>query len=206
MGSLSKPRKEAGMIFSLPSYRRLSEADLARLRRDDERYPFNRVVRMLLNLLLLSGLWGMPLYARWIVLPDIVGVETKNLPKAILGEWWSDRKFGEWWNEHKAVVELTAAQQVRLFWEGALIETADYRIVENVLEVSDFRSQPVDHRLLVNPQRFQISIHGNQLILTPASFGFTPIPENAVWEGSSLRLVLPTWQGWSVTFWRRDNR
>ena len=45
-------------------------------------------MRMLLNLLLLSGLWGMPLYARWLVLAD--QAMDQPLSEAVVGKWWRD--------------------------------------------------------------------------------------------------------------------
>ncbi|MGH7168893.1 MAG: hypothetical protein ACRELF_01065 [Gemmataceae bacterium] len=183
------------MIFSLPSYRRLSEVDLDRLRRDEDRDSSNRVARVLFNLLLLMGLWGVPLYARWVLLSDVVGAE--SLPKAALGKWWKD---------DKAVLEFTADQQLRLIQNGALIESADYWMLGDTLNVSDFKSQPGNHRLPVSRQCFHISIRDDRLDVTPATTGFTAIPEKAWVEGSSLRLVLPAWHGATVQFRRGDVR
>ena len=191
-------------MFSLPNYRRLSDADLDRLRRDNDRNSSSSVARILFNLLLLAGLWGVPLYARWMLLADVIGAE--SLPKAILGEWWDDRHHGEWWNADKAVLEFTTDQQIRLFWGKALIETANYRIVGNTLEVSNFIHHPDGRHLTVNSQHYQITIYGNRLNVSPSTTGFTPVPENAAEEWSGLRSVLPTSRGAFVRFWRRDKR
>ena len=182
------------MIFSLPSYRRLSEADLDRLSRDEDRNSSNRIARVLFNLLLLAGLWGVPIYARWVFLSDVVG--TKSLPNAMLGKWWKD---------DEVYLEFTADQQIRLFWKGAMIETADYRIFGDMLEVSDITRHPGDRHLSVNPQHYRISIRGHQLDITPSTTGFTPIPERST-EGSTLRLVLPAWHDATVHLRRRAER
>jgi hypothetical protein len=73
------------MFSSLPDYRRFAEADLQRLRKDHKRNPSNRLGGMMFNLVLLAGLWGVPLYARWFVLSNITS--THPLPEAVLGEW-----------------------------------------------------------------------------------------------------------------------
>lgn len=167
------------MIFSLPSYRRLSDLDLARLRLDDERNPSWRAGRMLLNLLLLSGLWGMPLYARWLVLAD----QARDQP-------FSEAVLGKWWLGDRAILEFTPNRHLRLCGEKGLIETAEYQIVNDTLWVDDFKRQPGDVALLVKAQCFQITIRDNQLIVRPAKFGFTPIPRHG-WEDSVLRRLLP---------------
>jgi hypothetical protein len=69
-----------------------------------------------------------------------------------------------------------------------------------------FRTLLGDDPLPVNPQCFQITIRGARLQITPATIGFTPVPENTAWERSALRGVLPAWHGKSVTFWRRHKR
>jgi hypothetical protein len=177
------------MIFSLPSYRRLSETDLACLRKDDAQQTSTRAARVFFNLLLLVGLWGAPLYARWVVLAD--------LPKAVLGKW----QHGE-----KNVLEFTPNYQVRLLRDGDAIETAKYRFAGDVLVLSDFRRQPGDRPLPVDQQGYSISLHGDRLTITPAADWFTPVPDNAAREGSSLRLLLPAFHGASVQFRRANDR
>lgn len=177
------------MIFSLPSYRRLSDMDLARLRRDDERNPSRRAMRMLLNLLLLSGLWGMPLYARWLVVAD--QARGQPLSEAVLGKWWRDEEV---------FLEFTPDRHLRLCREEGLIESAEYQIVGDMLWVSDFRRRDL---LAVEPQCFRISLRGNQLILTPAKDGFTARGRD---DRSSLRTVLPAWEGATVQFQRGKSR
>lgn len=182
------------MIFSsLPDYRRFSDDALKRL--SDGRSTADRLAGMLFNLAILAGLWGAPLYARWVILSDIQ--ETKGLPEAVLGRW----PVGD-----NSLLEFTPDQQIRLFWHGALIETADYRISGDMLEISNFKLQPGDHDLELNRQRYQIAIRADQLIVTPSASGFMPVPHNAAWEGSRLRLTLPHFHGSSVQFPRENRR
>jgi hypothetical protein len=182
------------MIFSsLPDYRRFSDAALERLR--EGRSPADRFAGMLFNLAILAGLWGAPLYARWVILSDIQ--ETKGLPEAVLGRWL----VGD-----KSLLEFTPDQQIRLFRDDALIETADYRIIGDTLQISNFKLQPGDHELELNQQRYQISLRAGQLIVTPSTSGFTPVPEHAQWEEGRLRLILPHFHGDSVRFLRENRR
>jgi len=181
------------MIFSLPSYRRLSEADLERFRNAGDQQSSIRVARALFNILLLAGLWGAPLYARWCVLSDMK--ETPSLSEAVLGQW----RYGD-----KSLLEFTSDQQIRLSQDGMMIETASYRIVGDVLEIYDFKLQLGHHDLEINQQRYQISILDENLIVRPSAIGFTPVPEHTQWERSGLRMVLPQFHGASVQFRRRD--
>jgi hypothetical protein len=184
------------MIFSsLPDYRRFSDAALERIRQDDGRKTFDRLAAMLFNLAILAGLWGAPLYARWMVLSDMH--ETKSLSEVVLGRW----RVGD-----TSLLEFTLDQQIRLFWHGALIETADYRIIGDMLEISNFKLQPGDHELELNQQYYQIALRTGQLIVTPSTSGFTPVPEHAQWEESRLRLILPHFHGASVQFLRENRR
>lgn len=183
------------MFSSLPDYRRFAELALPRLRKDNEREPSNRLGSMMLNVVLLAGLWGVPLYARWIVLSDLS--LSSNLAAEILGKW----RIGD-----ASYLEFTAHHQLRLIVNETLKETAHYRIIGDVLEVSRFTLQPENRTLEINQQNYRVSIHGNQLAATAADVGFTPIPEHAQEERSGLRKVLPPWHGPIIRFRRADNR
>ena len=82
------------------------------------------------------------------------------------------------------------------------METADYRIFGDMLEVSEFTRH---RRLSVNPQHYRITIRGDQLTITPSRTGFTPIAERSG-EGSALRWVLPPFSDRSVHFRRQNKR
>jgi hypothetical protein len=186
------------MFPSLPNYRRFAETTIQRIRKNRKRKT-DRPARMLFNVLLLAGLWGVPLYARWMILSDLNVIQV--LSEEVLGKWEMDNKG------HKRILEFTL-KQLRLIQNKAITESADYQIVGDALWVSSFKSQPGDHPLPVNQQRYQISIRDHRLIIKPATTGFTRIPENAAWEGpSQLRIiVLPPWQGAISQFQRADNR
>jgi hypothetical protein len=185
------------MLPSLPDYRRFAEATIRRIRKDRKRRT-DRPARMLFNVLLLAGLWGIPLYGRWLMLSDTD--ITQDLPEAVLGRWLIGEK-GE-----RGVLEFTPRKQLRLIRNnGVMIESADYEIVGDALWLSNFKSRS-DHLLPVDHQRYQISIRDDRLIVKPATSGFTHIPEHAADEGPSwLRMELPPWQGVNRQFQRADN-
>ncbi len=185
------------MLPSLPSYRRFAEATIQRINKARKRKSSDRPVRMLFNVVLLAGLWGLPLYSRWLILPDKNIIQ--DLPEAVLGRWLIGEK-GE-----RGVLEFTPKKQLRLIRNGAIIESAEYEIIGDSLWVSDFKSQSRDHLLPVDQQRYEISVYDNRLIVKPATSGFTHIPENSALEGSGLRLVLPPWQIVISQFQRADN-
>jgi hypothetical protein len=198
------------MFSSLPDYRHFADSALQRLGNDPERKPSTRFGGMVLNLVLLAGLWGLPLYARRIVLSDRNGSEsthestTKTTPESRVN--LSEDIIGKWQSAGANYLEFTANQQLQLIQNEELIETADYRIVGEVLEVSSFKLQPGDRDLEINQQKYRISIHGDQLALKAADKGFTPIAEKMQWEKSNLRKVLPPWHGPIIRFERADNR
>ncbi len=185
------------MFPSLPNYRRFAEATIQRIDKARKRKSSGRPARMLFNVVLLAGLWGLPLYGRWMILSGMN--TTQCLPEAVLGRWLIGEK-GE-----RGVLEFTPKKQLRLIRNRAIIESADYEIIGDSLWVSDFKSQSRDHLLPVDQQRYEISIYDNRLIVKPATTGFTRIPENSALEGSGLRLVLPPMHGVISQFQRANN-
>lgn len=183
------------MFSSLPDYRRFAESALPRLRKDHERETSNRIGGMAFNIILLAGLWGVPLYARWMILSD--RNPTQNLSTEVLGKWRKD-------DSH--ILEFTRRGELLLILirNKVVVESADYRIAGDVLEVSGFTQQPENRLLPVNQQRYQLFLRGDRLLIKPATTGFTSIPERAS-EGSGLRLVLPPWSGVTVQFQRVDD-
>jgi hypothetical protein len=181
------------MFASLPEYRRIAEAVIPRLRKDPHRTISNRFAGKLLSLALLAGLWGLPLYARWMVLSD----RNPPLPlsEAVLGEWRSD--------DRNILAFNRLNQKLWLSQDGVIIESANYRIQGEELEVSGFIRQPDNLLLPVGPQRYQISIRVDRLIVRLADTGFTNVPCRAD-EGSKLRRVLPPWHGTTLQFQRVD--
>ncbi len=186
------------MFSSLPDYRRFAESSLRRLRKDQKRTTSGRLGRIVFNLVLLAGLWGLPLYARWMVVSEM----NATLPLS------SSLLEGEWRGDDGSVLLFAPSKELRLIEKGTMIESADYRIVDDELEIGGFMRQPGDRFLPVVVQRYQVrfTIRGDRMIIVPAKKGFTPIPEKASEEGSRLRLVLPPFRGISVVFHRADER
>jgi hypothetical protein len=183
------------MFSSLPDYRRFAEADLQRLRKDHKRNPSNRLGGMMFNLVLLAGLWGVPLYARWFVLSNIN--PTQPLSEAVVGEWRRDEKW---------TLSFTRTEELQLIEEESIFETAHYQILGDKLLVSGFTRQPDNRLLPVESQCYQISVRGHRLSVEPASIGFTSIPEKGAGGGSWLRKVLPAFHGSTVEYHRADDR
>lgn len=179
------------MIFSVPRYRRLSEDDLARLDKDDPRNPSRRLQSALLNILLLAGLWGIPFYGRSVVLS---AMNEEMLRKDIIGKWLTSGG---------GLLEFTPNERVRLSYDKRVVESAYYSFVGgDIVEIGGFRQQPGDHYMAVEPQWYQISIQGGQLLtVMPSTYGFRP-SLNAAVERSSLCRVLPTSRGDSRQFRR----
>jgi hypothetical protein len=183
------------MFPSLPDYRRIAEATIQRIRKDRKRTT-DRPARMLFNVLLLTGLWGVPLYARWMILSDMNVAQV--LSEDILGKWLIGEKGA------RGFLEFTPKRQLRLIQNnGVMIESADFEIVGGALWVSNFKSQPGGHLLPTDHQCYQISIRDDQLIVKPATSGFTHVPVDS-WEEGRLRMVLPPWQGVIRQFQRAD--
>jgi hypothetical protein len=121
------------MIFSVPRYRRLSEDDLARLNKDDPRNPTRRLQSALLNILLLAGLWGVPLYGRSVVLSAMN--EPKSALEAVVGKWRPT-------NGSHFQIAFTSEGQFVLSWKETVVATARYSSHEgdkHVIVLSDFR-------------------------------------------------------------------
>lgn len=193
------------MFSSLPDYCRLAESVLPRLRKDSEQRTPNRLRRMALNLVLLAGLWGLPLYARWMVLAD------RNPPQEMsdsLSQHPSEDILGKWRkDESNSILEFSRKGELRLIGQQEVVESADYRIVGDELEVSGFRQQPDDRLLTVNQQRYQIITRGDRLLIKPAPAGFTSVPlDRSHAADGSLRYVLPPWSGQSSKFHRVKDR
>ena len=139
------------MIFSLPSYRRLSEADLDRLRKDSDENISNRVSRALFNILLLAGLWGLPFYLRSLVQPE--ASDTIDPSKAIVGRWQSRA-------QKSLALEFTRNGDFRLSRQGIVKLTAHYHF--------DKRDEVVLYDF--NPPRIIIIDHAED---TVAQYRFT---------------------------------
>lgn len=184
------------MSYSLPDYRRFAEAALQRLRKDHTRKTSNRWERMLLNVVLVAGLWGGVLYARWLIPSDVNPAQ--NLPVALFGKWQSE------WLGDRGFLEFTPNHQLLLVRNGKMIESADYQIVGDVLMISGFTDQPSGRDLELQSQCYRISIHGSQLTINAADIGFTRVPEHLQFEKSGLRTVLPFWQGHIVHYQRAE--
>lgn len=182
------------MFSSLPDYPRSAETVLQPPREGNEGKAADRIGRMLFRLAILAGLWGVVLYARWMIVSDMIPAQ--NLPEAVLGKWQSDRMDG------RSFIEFTPNHQLRLVGNGTTIESADYEIVGGELMIWRFQHPPGDRDLELGQQCYQISVRGNQLAVTVSDRGITPIPEHTQFEPSSLRLLLPFWQGYTVQFQR----
>lgn len=183
------------MFSSLPDYRRFAHTALQRLNNAPERKPSNRFCGMLLNLVLLAGLWGLPLYARWMILTE--RDSTKSLAEAIIGKWRCSET---------SYLEFTPDHHLRLFRNDSIIESADYQLVGHVLQVFRFKLQPGDQELEINQQCYRFSIRGDRLNVTSADIGFTPVisidrPRDRS-GGSHMRQVLPRWHGAILHFQR----
>ncbi len=185
------------MLPSLPSYRRFAEATIQRINKARKRKSSDRPARMLFNVVLLAGLWGIPLYGRWMILTAMN--PTQALTEAILGKWRIGKE-GSW-----SFFEFTPKQLRLVGKKGEMIESADYDIAGDVLMLFAFKLQPGDHDLEIGQQCYQISIRGDQLTVTPSNAGFTPIDRHD-WPECRLRGLLPRRQGETREFQRADNR
>lgn len=184
------------MFSSLPDYRRFAEATLQRLRMDPKQKTSDRLGGMVINIVLLAGLWGVPLYARWLILSDVNS--TQPLSEAVLGKWRRD---------DRDILEFTRRGELHLIRNEVMVESADYRIEGDILEVSGFTEQPDDRPLPVVQQRYQIAIRGARLIIKPAPSGVNWVPDRRHAEGgNSLLFVLPPWSGVTAHFQRMDDR
>lgn len=146
------------MFSSMPDYRRFAEAALQRLRKDHTRKTCTRWERMLLNVVLVAGLWGVPLYARWVVLSDID--RPADVAEGIVGKW---RAMD---GSHFSIAFNTDGQ-FALSWKETLVETARYWFNDgdqNEIVLAEFRQQPGD-RLIEGEKMcwFRVSLAGKKL-------------------------------------------
>ncbi|HEY7155462.1 MAG TPA: hypothetical protein VH575_15980, partial [Gemmataceae bacterium] len=138
----------------MPNYRRLSAADLNRLRKDDDRTTSSFVANALFNLLLLAALWGLPYYFCSLVLSK--ESESANPRKAIIGVWLPAAE-----DAHDAIgraIEFTRDGEFRLSRGGIVELTAHYRFDEfgyiwlyhwNPPRVLDPKAADAEYRLVV---------------------------------------------------------
>jgi hypothetical protein len=137
-------RREGETMFnSIPDYRRFAEATIQGVCKDRQRTSPDRLARMLFNVILLAGLWGVPLYARWVILADI----DKDIAKpeqaqgTIIGKWRAT-------NGTHFSITFTEDGQFVLSWKEIILETATYWFHQGnqeLIVVADFREQPGDH-------------------------------------------------------------
>jgi len=173
------------MVFSLPSYRRLSEADLHRLRNDSAQRTSARIARILFNILLLVGLWGLPLYLRSFVSSKPSGTIDPHEaidPEAIIGRWRSADGSG-------AVLEFTRDGALRLSREGIVKLTAHYRFNERGDIVFYDINPPlvIDHQEEPGAQcRYTLRFTGDGFSVTDRGWEF-----DAMWRGSDRITVGP---------------
>jgi hypothetical protein len=152
---------------------------------------------MLFNVVLLAGLWGIPLYGRWMILPGVN--PTQALAEAMLGKWQIGKEGS------RSFFEFTPKQLRLVGKKGETIESADYDIAGDVLMLSGFKLQPGDRDLEIGHQCYRISIRGDQFTVTPSDAGFMPIHRHD-WPECRLRELLPRSQGQTREFQRADNR
>jgi hypothetical protein len=175
------------MIFSsLPDYRRFSDAALQRLR--EERSTADRFAGVLFNLTILAGLWGAPLYARWMILSE-----------SILGTWRT-------LDGSQFRITFTEDGRFILGWKGIPVETADYRFDnqgKSRVVLSHFRAQFSDVKHSLGQECwFDISLTENALYLRRSlDFRDNPRP-GRVWEVGGEHLELPPKQGQSLVLER----
>jgi hypothetical protein len=150
------------MIFSLPNYRHLSEAELNRLRKDDKRTAFRNVANTLFNLLLLAALWGLPYYFCSLVLSG--GSDSASPRKAIIGVWRPAAGDG------RDAIEFTRDGTFRLSRGGIVGETGHYRFdVHGDVVFYDLNPPDLLHGLdgIVPAQyRVTVTIIGDRLSVT----------------------------------------
>jgi hypothetical protein len=182
------------MFSSLPDYRRFAEAALQRIRKDHKQKSSHRLSGMLFNILLLAGLWGLPLYARWVVVPDIH--RSTSEPPSLIGKWQA-------MNGSHFSITFSADGQFVVSWKETVLETARYwfadRDQKDVL-LFDFRKQPGNQPLAEEKRCwFSVSFAGKRLKTAISLFSVDEFdrdrikPESlAHWEmeGEALRLYL----------------
>ncbi len=157
------------MFSSLPDYRRFAEATIRCIRKDQKRGNFDRPARMMFNVLLLAGLWGVPLYARWVILADIdkdFSIPLREPDPAqgtIVGKWRAT-------DGTHFLITFTKDGQFILSWKETILQTARYWFFEENEEeivIDDFREQPGD-RLIEGNEKWWIraTVKGENLSTT----------------------------------------
>jgi hypothetical protein len=157
------------MIFSLPNYRRLSEADLHRLRKDGEPQASTRLARMVINLLLLAGLWGLPYYLCSQVASG--PSDTIDRHEAIIGRWQrvDDSDYD---------LEFTGDGAIHQSRDGIVKWTAHYRFNER----SDVVIYNITPPLVINHQKEPRAQCRYRLLFTKDGFSVTDFG----WEFDAL--------------------
>lgn len=177
------------MIFSLPSYRRFAEASIYRLRKDDGRVTPDRLGAIFFNIVLLTGLWGIPLYARWLVQSNVNS--RSRAFESIVGTWRTTAGS-------PFQITFTRDGQFGLSWKGTVIETASYWFHEgnlNEVVMSDFCEQP-GNRAIRNAMCWFHASATKEKLSTSFSFNFDEqrqreVPKRSHWkiEGEELSLI-----------------
>lgn len=175
------------MIFSLPNYRRLSEADLDRLRKDDKQTVSRWVAHTVFNLMLLAALWGLPYYFCSLVLSK--ESDSASPRKAIIGAWRPVAGHG-----HDAI-EFTRDGEFRLSRDGIVELTTHYSFDEfgyiwlynwNPPRVND------DKQAADAEYRFRVTFTGDGAVTFTEGFYFAvPHQEANAIDLQRLRLGLP---------------
>lgn len=150
------------MFSSLPDYRRFGETVLQRMHKDPKQPSSNRLVERTFNILLLAALWGVPLYARWVVVPYIhrPKIESPSSP-SIVGKW-KTTKFGNHFS-----VTFTEDGQFVVSWKDTVLETARYSFADDnqhILVLENFRKQPGDLPFADKPRcELSVSVESKKL-------------------------------------------
>jgi len=152
------------MIFSLPNYRRLSEADLARLRKDDKRTVSRYVANTLFNLLLLAALWGLPYYFCSLVLS-----RESNSTKSRESNSTNPREaiIGVWWPVDRGAIEFTRDGKFRL-WQGGIVTLTAHYGFDHHGDIVLYNLNPpavIDHKEAADAQfRFTVTFTGDDTV------------------------------------------
>jgi hypothetical protein len=186
------------MIFSLPNYRHLSEAALERLRKDDGRQSSGRATGILFNVLLVAGLWGVPLYGRWVVLSHRTG--PMDLREAILGKWRATE-------DSRFTITFTEDGRFVLMCKNMIFATARYRIGEQEKdEVKlDRFPKPGGEGPIPQEERcwFRAAVTEGALHITPSVDRWNgAVRQGKSWQCDDDRLELPPLNGGPAIFQR----
>lgn len=177
------------MFSSLPDYRRFAETTIRRIRKDRKRMT-DRPAVMMFNVLLLAGLWGVPLYARWLILAN--NDRSEHVPETIVGKWRTTD------GSHFSIT-FTADGHFELSWKEAIIETARYWFRDknqHEAMIADFREQPGD-RVVEGEEKwwFRVIIERNKLSTTFSISHREQVRKQTIWhrypeiDGKRFRLL-----------------